>query len=148
MFIYFCSFTAYEFVFNLIWGHLHWIGNYIASNKRISCLGGKVLHGKGGLFMDVMYANLKTSIICFVLWVQVSAWVMLLAPKWAIYQLIQWRLCRNTLSWIFVVLAHWSNSKRVGMWLHLDILSWLRANQYMLLYRYAMCLEEKHLDQT
>jgi len=30
----------------------------------------------------------------------------------------------NTLSWIFIELAHWNNSPRVDMSLHLDILSW------------------------
>jgi hypothetical protein len=35
----------------------------------------------------------------------------------------------NTLSWIFIVLAHWNNSLRVDMSLHLDTLFWFRANQ-------------------
>jgi hypothetical protein len=35
----------------------------------------------------------------------------------------------NTLSWIFIVFAHWNNSTRVDMSLHFDILSWFRAIQ-------------------
>jgi hypothetical protein len=35
----------------------------------------------------------------------------------------------NTLSWIFIGLAHWNNSLRVDMSLHLDTLFWFRANQ-------------------
>ena len=99
--------------------------------------------------MDVMYANLKTNIIGFVLWASECV-SDALSAKWAIDQLIQWWLYRNTLSWIFVVLAHWTNRKRVGMSLHLDMLSWLRANQYisMLLHVNGMCLEEKYIDQT
>jgi hypothetical protein len=39
----------------------------------------------------------------------------------------------NTLSWIFIVLAHWNNSPQVYMSLHSDTLSWFRDNRYLLL---------------
>ena len=35
----------------------------------------------------------------------------------------------NTLSWIFIVLAHWNNSLWVDMAHHSDTLSWFRANE-------------------
>jgi len=35
----------------------------------------------------------------------------------------------NTLSWIFIVLAHWNNSPLIDMLPHSDTLSWIRANQ-------------------
>jgi len=38
----------------------------------------------------------------------------------------------NTLSWIFIVLAHWNNNPRVYMSLHSDTLFWFRANQSLL----------------
>ena len=38
----------------------------------------------------------------------------------------------STLRWIFIVLAHWSNSPRVDMSLHSDTLFWLRANKSLL----------------
>ena len=40
----------------------------------------------------------------------------------------------NTLSWIFTVLDHWSNSPRVDMSLHSDTLSLFWANQSLLLH--------------
>jgi hypothetical protein len=49
----------------------------------------------------------------------------------------------NTLSWIFIVLAHWNNSLRVDMSLHLDTLFWFRANQSLLFLLNATCLTEK-----
>jgi len=38
----------------------------------------------------------------------------------------------NTLSWIFIVLAHWNNSLQIDMLSHSDTLSWFRANQSLL----------------
>jgi hypothetical protein len=38
----------------------------------------------------------------------------------------------NTLSWIFIVLAHWNNSPWIDMLLHSYSLSWFRANQSLL----------------
>ena len=38
----------------------------------------------------------------------------------------------NTLSWIFIVLAHWNNSPWLDMWPHSDTLSWFQANQSLL----------------
>jgi len=49
----------------------------------------------------------------------------------------------NTLSWIFIVLAHWNNSPWVDMSLHSDTLFWFRANQSLLLFLSAACLAEK-----
>jgi hypothetical protein len=49
----------------------------------------------------------------------------------------------NTLSWIFIVLAHWSNSPRVDMSLHSHTLFWFRANQSLLFLLNAACLAEK-----
>ena len=49
----------------------------------------------------------------------------------------------NTLSWIFIVLAHWNNSPGVDMSLHSDILFWFWANQCLLLLLTAVCLAEK-----
>ena len=34
----------------------------------------------------------------------------------------------NMMSWNFIVLAHWNNSPRVDMSLHLNYLSWFQAN--------------------
>jgi hypothetical protein len=39
----------------------------------------------------------------------------------------------NTLSWIFIVLAHWNNSPLAIMSLHSDTLFWFWANQSLLL---------------
>jgi len=44
-----------------------------------------------------------------------------------------------TLSWIFIVLAHWNNSLPVDMSFHLDTLSWFRANQYLILHLNTSC---------
>ena len=49
----------------------------------------------------------------------------------------------NTLSWIFIVLAHRNNSPRIDMSLHSDTLSWLRANQSLFFLFNATCLVEK-----
>ena len=46
-------------------------------------------------------------------------------------------------SWIFIVLAHWNNSTRVDMSLHLDTLFCFRANQSLLLLLNTACLAEK-----
>jgi hypothetical protein len=53
----------------------------------------------------------------------------------------------NTLSWIFIVLAHWNNSLRIDMSPHLDTLSWFRANQSFLFLRNPACLAEKQKYQ-
>jgi hypothetical protein len=49
----------------------------------------------------------------------------------------------NTLSWIFIVLAHWNNSPQVDMLPHADTLSWFQANQSLLFLLNAECLAEK-----
>ena len=49
----------------------------------------------------------------------------------------------NTLSWIFIVLAHWINSLRVDMLFHSGTLSLFRANQSLLFLLNAACLAEK-----
>ena len=55
-------------------------------------------------------------------------------------------LCSNykpkTLSWIFIVLAHWNNSPRIDMSLHSDTLFWFRAIQSLLLLLNDACLAE------
>ena len=43
----------------------------------------------------------------------------------------------------YILLAHWNNSLRVDMLLHLDTLFWFRAIQYLLLLLDAVCLAEK-----
>jgi hypothetical protein len=48
----------------------------------------------------------------------------------------------NTLSWMFIVLAHW-NSPLVDMSFHLDTLYWFQANQSLLFLPNAACLAEK-----
>jgi hypothetical protein len=53
----------------------------------------------------------------------------------------------NTLTWIFIVLAHWNNSPRINVSPHSDILSAFRANQFLLFLLNDHCLEEKqHLQ--
>jgi len=49
----------------------------------------------------------------------------------------------NTLSWMFIVLAHWNNSPRIYISPHSDTLSWFRANQSLLLLLICVCLAEK-----
>jgi hypothetical protein len=49
----------------------------------------------------------------------------------------------NTLSSIFIVLAHWNNSPRVDMSPHSDTLSRFRANQSLLFLLNAVCIAEK-----
>jgi len=49
----------------------------------------------------------------------------------------------STLSWIFIVLAHWDNSPRVDMSLHSDTLSHFLANQSLLFLLNTACLAEK-----
>ena len=46
----------------------------------------------------------------------------------------------NMLNWIFIVLAHWKNSRRVYISLHSDTFSWLRTNQSSLLLLITACL--------
>ena len=46
----------------------------------------------------------------------------------------------NTMSWIWIVLAHWNNNPRVEMLLYSDTWFWFRANQYFLFLRNAACL--------
>ena len=53
----------------------------------------------------------------------------------------------NMLSWIFIVLSHWSNIPRQDMSLHLDTLFWLRGNQSLLLLLNAACLVENNKYQ-
>jgi len=38
----------------------------------------------------------------------------------------------NTLSWIFIVLAHW-NRQPLDMYFHSGVLSWFRVNPYLFL---------------
>ena len=50
----------------------------------------------------------------------------------------------NTLSWIFIVLAHWNNSPWTDMSIPSDTLFWFRANQFLLFLLNAdQCLAEK-----
>ena len=49
----------------------------------------------------------------------------------------------NTLSWIFIVLAHWNNSPRVDMSPLLDTLSWFQAKPSLIFLFNDACLEEK-----
>ena len=49
----------------------------------------------------------------------------------------------NTLSWIFIVLAHWNNDPWVDMSLHSDTLTWFRVNQYLLFLLSTARLTEK-----
>ena len=49
----------------------------------------------------------------------------------------------NTLSWIFIVLAHWNNSRWIEISPHSHTLSWLRANQSLLFLLNAAGLAEK-----
>ena len=49
----------------------------------------------------------------------------------------------NTLSWIFLALAHWINSPRIDMSLYSGTLFWFRANQYLLFLLSAVWLAEK-----
>ena len=64
----------------------------------------------------------------------VSAWLLLYA-KWTISQLYDEMIMMsdqsytNTLSWIFILLTHGSNSQRVHISLHLDTVSWFRPNR-------------------
>jgi hypothetical protein len=49
----------------------------------------------------------------------------------------------NTLSWIFIVLAHWNNSLRIDKSPHSNTLSWFRANQFLLFLFNDVRLAEK-----
>ena len=89
-------------------------------------------------------------------WRRVSEWLLFNANS-AIFQLYHGennlifneRVMRsalfktNTLSWIFVVLAHSSNSPRVDMSLHSDTLFWFRVNQSLLFLLNTACLAGK-----
>ena len=63
--------------------------------------------------------------------------------RFALYQI-------NTLSWIFIVLAHWNNSPRIDMYPHSesDTLYWFRATQSLLFLLNAACLVEKQQIPT
>jgi hypothetical protein len=52
----------------------------------------------------------------------------------------------DTLSWIFIVIAHWNNSLRIDMSHISDILSWFRANhnQSLLFLLNAACLVARY----
>ena len=63
------------------------------------------------------------------------------------YILMRWWWCplcsRQThLSWIFVVLAHWSNSPWVDMSLHSDTICWFRANYTCSLHWYSLLVAQ------
>ena len=47
----------------------------------------------------------------------------------------------KTLSWIFIVLAHWINSKRVDISPYSDTLTWFRADQSLFLLFKAACYQ-------
>jgi hypothetical protein len=49
----------------------------------------------------------------------------------------------NTLSWVYIELAHWNNSPRLDMSLHSDISFWFIAYQSLLFLLNIACLEEK-----
>jgi hypothetical protein len=49
----------------------------------------------------------------------------------------------NTLSWIFIVLAHWNNNTQIDMLPHSGTLSRFWANQSLLFLLNAVCLAEK-----
>jgi hypothetical protein len=53
----------------------------------------------------------------------------------------------NTLSWIFIVLAHWNNNPQIDMSSHSDTLSWFWAKQSLLFLLNAACLAEKQQIQ-
>jgi hypothetical protein len=57
----------------------------------------------------------------------------------------QWRLhiTINVIELDFIVLAHWNNSPRVDMSLHLDTLFWFRADHSLLFLINAACLAVK-----
>ena len=68
----------------------------------------------------------------------VSEWLLLNAYS-AMFQLYHGE---NKL--IFIVLAHWNKQQSaVEMSLHSNTLFWLRANQSLVLFLNAACLEEK-----
>ena len=83
---------------------------------------------------------------------------LLFQLKWVEFQLYLWQeqvtfdemimistfYYTNTLSWIFIVWAHWNNSPSVDMSLHLNTLSWFRPNQSLLFLLNTSCLAEKN----
>jgi hypothetical protein len=101
-------------------------------------------------FTSIFFAaNLLSELVFRAAWV--SEWLLFNANS-AIFQLyhdenklivneIMYKT--NTLSWIFIVLAHWNNNLRVDMSLHSDTLFWIRANQSLLFFLNAACLIEK-----
>jgi hypothetical protein len=83
----------------------------------------------------------------------VSEWVLFNA-NWTIFQpyhgknklIINEMIMRyktNTLNWILIVLAHWNNSPRIDMSLHMHTLFWFRGNPYLLFLLNAACSAEK-----
>jgi hypothetical protein len=86
-----------------------------------------------------------------------SEWVMVAYGQLSNFSAISWReqvifyemmmmfalFKINTLSWIFIVLAHWNNSPCTDMSIHSDTLFWFRANQFLLFLLNAECLAEK-----
>jgi hypothetical protein len=63
-------------------------------------------------------------------YISMTLWICLLCTK-------------LTLSWTFIVLAHWNNSPHIDVSLHSDTLSWFKANQSLLFLLNAACLAEK-----
>ena len=86
-----------------------------------------------------------------------SEWVMVAYGQLSNFSAISWReqvifnemmmmfalFKINTLSWIFIVLAHWNNSPWTDMSIHSDTLFWFWANQFLLFLINAECLAEK-----
>ena len=86
-----------------------------------------------------------------------SEWVIIVYPQRSILSATSWReqvtfdemlmmsalYYIRTFCWIFVVLAHWNNSRWVGMSLHWETLSWFRNKQSLFLPLKAACLAEK-----
>jgi hypothetical protein len=61
---------------------------------------------------------------------------------------VRFVLKNNTLSWIFIILAHWNKSLWVDMSLHSDTLFWFRVDQSLLFLLNAACLVEKMYCKT
>ena len=87
-------------------------------------------------------------------WVYVNEWVVVIWTQMRNLSAIPWweqvtfdemmstLYYTNTLSWIFIVLAHWNNSLCVDMSFHSDKLPWFRTNQSLLFLLNAACLAE------
>ena len=84
---------------------------------------------------------LNAKLTMFISWRELSTSYILKRWWWWWWWWWWWSLCTRPIHW--VDFWNWNNSPRVDMSLHSDTLSWLWANQSLLVLFSVVCLAEK-----